>query len=233
MTMKPLSALPFALASLLARATQPAHAGRPFVTEDAGVLERGECEWESFAGRARGDGLTATQLATQVGCGIGLKSQVAASVGQAKVEGIKARSVGINGKTNLFRSADESGAFTLAWGFDSTRVLGEDVSTRFLNLVYSHRIQDKVTVHLNYLGARSSGGGSTETTRQWALAAEVPLAGDWEIGAEVFGTKSSDASIGLGARWNLSKQLSLNASLHTTTESPRVNTATVGAKLAF
>ena len=43
----------FAIAFLLWVLGASAHAGRPLATEDAGVLARGDCEVESFAGRMR------------------------------------------------------------------------------------------------------------------------------------------------------------------------------------
>jgi hypothetical protein len=59
-----------------------AWAGRPLVTEDAGVLNRGECEIENFAGRA--DNPTLNALWAQVGCGTGVNTQLAIGAGRER-----------------------------------------------------------------------------------------------------------------------------------------------------
>ncbi len=72
----------FLAAATLALLATSAHAGRPLVTEDAGVLGKGECEWESFLASARISGSpTVNGWDTQVGCGVLASSQVAFSYG--------------------------------------------------------------------------------------------------------------------------------------------------------
>lgn len=57
---------------LLALAASPANAGRPFATEDAGVLVAGECELEAYASReTAGDAPKETGWWVQLGCGLG------------------------------------------------------------------------------------------------------------------------------------------------------------------
>lgn len=55
----------------------PADAARPLVTDDAGVLEAGECEIETFIERSRVRGEPAyLGGSVQPGCGIGLRTQL-------------------------------------------------------------------------------------------------------------------------------------------------------------
>jgi hypothetical protein len=83
------SANPIAAALSMALLAFAGHvqAGRPFATEDAGVLAQKECEWESFAARARTRGEPReTGWSTQIGCGVGFKTQVALAFGRSKFE---------------------------------------------------------------------------------------------------------------------------------------------------
>lgn len=91
-----------------------AQAGRPLITEDAGVLGRAECEWEGFLARSHDAGLRSRDWSTQVGCGIGWRSQIALGYGESRVAGLRVRAVGLGGKTGLFTSADEATTVTLA-----------------------------------------------------------------------------------------------------------------------
>ena len=74
-----------ALIVLIALLPAAAGAGRPLVTEDAGVLAPRECEWESFAARETAAGAASANAWTlQVGCGIGWNSQAALAHGRSR-----------------------------------------------------------------------------------------------------------------------------------------------------
>ncbi len=226
---------PFQLfsATVLALASMPTLAGRPLVTEDAGVLDRAACEWESYVGRTRAGGQNADDWATQVGCGIGLRSQVAVAYGQAKEDGLKPKTWGFSGKTNLYRTGDDSLSLTLAWGLSQTKVLGQKIDGQFLNLVLSKQVQEGLTLHLNLGTNREKASGVRTSTTSWSVAFESALKSGWDVMAEVIGEERGDPAVGLGVRWNLSDRFNLNASLHTSTAGPSATTGTLGAKLAF
>jgi hypothetical protein len=210
-----------------------AQAGRPLVTEDAAVLGKAECEWESYAGRSQEADTRLTVLNTQVGCGLGARSQVAASYGQAKTEGVKITLTGLNGKTNLFKTAQDATAITLAWGVASAKAEGAKATAVFLNGVLTHTYNNKFTAHLNLGWNQQRAAGEKEQFTNWSVAGEYNLGNGMELMAEAVGVEHEKPSMGAGLRFAASKAWSLNASVHTSTSSPRTNTATVGAKLTF
>lgn len=93
--------------AVLWMASLPVQAGRPFATEDAGVLAQKECEWESFAARERTHGAPSeTGWNTQVGCGVGFKTQVALAFGRNKSESAHTNALGLSAKTGLIDGGD-------------------------------------------------------------------------------------------------------------------------------
>ena len=58
-------------------------AGRPFTTEDAGVIDARRCELEAFGSHARAQSDSSERGAwAQVGCGIGFDTQFAFGMGR-------------------------------------------------------------------------------------------------------------------------------------------------------
>jgi hypothetical protein len=221
-----------ALATLTAVCAM-SHAGRPLVTEDAAVLGQGECEWESHGARTQEMGTRLSLLNTQVGCGVGARMQVAASVGQAKADGVKINLTSLNGKTNLFKTTSDATALTLAWGIAGAKANGAQATSLFLNGVMTHQYNDKVTAHLNLGWNQQRTNGVNERYTNWSLASEYNLGKGLELMAEVVGVDDDKPLIGAGFRFAASKAWSLNASVHTNTSGPRVTTLTAGAKWSF
>lgn len=81
------------------------------------------------------------------------------------------------------------------------------------------------------------GWARSEETRQsattWNLAAELSVDSALDLGAEVYGDDRNKPAVGVGARWHLNEQLSLNASYAVQSETPRIKLWTIGFKLAF
>jgi hypothetical protein len=211
-----------------------AHAGRPLVTEDAGVLAGRDCEWESAALSTRQAGSPrVTELLTQLGCGIGLDTQAALAVGRARSNGASEHSLALLGKTGLVAAEEGGTAWTLAWGLVGYRPtnnsLRHDLS--FLNLVVTHSLGDGFTGHANAGLTHSRSAG--QTTANWNLALEWAQRDGLEWMGEVYGAERSKPWLGLGVRWSPSKDWSFNASLARQSETPRVNLLSLGFKLGF
>lgn len=210
-------------------------AGRPLITEDAGVLEARDCEWESAAVRTttRGQPRVSDQ-ATQVGCGIGLNSQIALAAGRSRSDGISARSLSLTGKTGLHDGDDGQGtALTLAWGVLGNHSPGASLrhELSFLNLVASRPLPAGFTGHAN-LGLTHS-RSERSSRANWNLALEWSQQPGLEWMAEVYGVEREKPWLGLGWRWTPGKDWNLNASWAQQQQTPRVKLLSLGFKLAF
>lgn len=162
-------ALPRLAAALCALTLSlPALAGRPLQTEDAGVLDRGDCELEGVFERVRFDGSTARERHLSANCGIGLQTQVGLAGGWLRADGRRDLSAGIGGKTRLWTGESEGApAFTLAWGVAGDRLDGGwRRSGHFLTAVAS-------------VGAGPARCTSTSATPTSATRAAIRRPGTW------------------------------------------------------
>ncbi|MBX3607868.1 MAG: hypothetical protein KF788_21525 [Piscinibacter sp.] len=218
----------------LTLAAQAAHAGRPLATEDADVLERGACEWESFAAHARADGEpSARGWTTQVGCGIGWRSQLALAYSRARSDGVTGEGLLLGGKTQLIPRDDQRTGWTLAWGLAGAKEDGGSFEheTSYLNLVATHTLAEGLTGHANLGWVRSESADASSTT--WNLALEKAVGAGVDLMGEVYGDDRSDAWLGLGARWTPHERFSVNASWARQGGSAGTTLWTLGFKLAF
>ncbi|EHR72996.1 hypothetical protein BurJ1DRAFT_4197 [Burkholderiales bacterium JOSHI_001] len=219
---------------VLAVLAAPAHAGRPFSTEDTGVLEPRDCEWEGFSARLKSPGAdTARALSTQLACGLGLRTQLGLAYGQAKAGGDTARSLGLNGKTRLGGDSKAPLQWTLAWGAAALKEPGSSFKfdTVYANLVASQVYGNGWTAHANLGTAHSRLGHQASTT--WALAAEKAVGAGVDLGAELYGDDRSEPWVGLGVRWAASDAISVNASWARQGGSNGARLVSAGFKLAF
>lgn len=224
-------------ATTLLMAPAMSQAGRPLATEDADILAENECEWEGFVARESSSGSPSVRgWATQVGCGLGvLSSQVALGYGRSRANSEPAtQELAISGKTGLLERTDTQPlGITLAWAIGATRAQGRAFKhdATLLNLVATRAIGDDLKLHANLGWARSEETRQSATT--WNLAAELSVNSALDLGAEVYGDDRNKPAVGVGARWHLNEQLSLNASYAVQAETPRIKLWTIGFKLAF
>lgn len=227
------------LAAGLACACLPhvAQAGRPLQTEDAGVLASGDCELEGSTVRLTAFSTTARSHTLQLGCGLGLRSQLAAFVTNGKAEDERSRGFGFVGKTWLWRGADDTGAVTLAWNLGTAKVDGDRWrhSDTGLKVVYSGPAWDDTTVHANLGHARDEVGKQRSTT--WNLALEHGGFGaTWVLApmAEVFGDDREAPWWNVGLRATVVKDaVFVDASFGRQITTGRARLATLGFKFAF
>jgi hypothetical protein len=218
-----------ASASILSSA---AWAGRPLATEDAGVLNRGECEIESFAGRTREP--TVRLQWAQVGCGIGFNTQLAVGVGREKLDEGRATTTALSGKTFLRELTNEQAgfafAYTLAGAKQQSSSLGHE-NTELKAVVTVPR--GDWLFHGNLGWERAHAEHSTRSL--FAVAAERTGAlGPVDLMAEVFGDDREAAWVQVGARWPvIPERLFIDGSWGIQTNSDRSKQVTLGVKVAF
>ncbi len=225
---------PIALAATLLVLAGTAHAGRPLATEDADVLDRSRCEAEGFYARLSASGSPDTRGWTLQGaCGIGGNTQVALAYSRARSAGETGEGLLLGGKTGLIAREGDGAGLTLAWGLTGTKLGGGSFEHEltYLNLVATREIAPGWTGHANLGWVRSESARASSTT--WNLAIERALGNGVDLMGEVYGDDRSGRWLGLGLRWAASDTLSLNASLATQNESPRVRLWTIGFKYAF
>lgn len=213
-----------------------AHAGRPLVAEDAGVLERGDCEFEGVASRLSLEGPTAATGLLQVACGVGLRTQLAGTLGTTRSEGEHSLQAAASGKTALRSLTDEQAGVALAYSFIGARPSGMgwryDLTT--LLGVVTVPVHKDLLLHGN-LGASYS-RIDRETSAIWAAAAEFLQVGDTalDLMAETFGTQRDPLWLNFGLRYTVvPEQFTVNASFGAQGGSERAKLATLGFKLNF
>lgn len=225
--------LPLFAASLIALAG-PAHAGRPLATEDADVLDRGQCEAEGFVARESASGQPATRGWTLQGsCGVGLGTQLALAASRSRTDGVRGSGLLFGGKTGILLREGDGLGLTLAWGLTGEKVQGGSMEHELttLNMVTTRQFYPGWTGHANLGWLHSESADASSTT--WNLAIEKSLGNGVDLMGEVYGDDRSDEWLGLGVRWAASERLSLNASWATMNATPRTRLWTIGFKFAF
>lgn len=211
-----------------------AQAGRPLATEDAAVLERGDCEWESFAARAAERQASAVNaLSTQLGCGFGFGTQVALAVQRQTSDGRHVNALVLGGKTGLVEGKDGTPGLTLAWGLAAVKQPGDALKHErtALYLVLSQELAKALTGHANLGWVRSQRTGDSAVT--WNVAAEYALGGGVDVMAETYGAQHDKPRLGAGLRFAATDKLSFDASYSLQSGAAKARLWTLGAKLVF
>lgn len=222
-------------AALAVLASQPALAGRPLQTEDAGVLEAKACEVEGVWGRAKASGLpSARETSLQFGCGWGYNSQLALAVARASSGGAHANGARLGGKTQLWSNeAKEPTVFTLAYGLTAADVPGSGWkhAATDINAVLSTPVAG-MTLHANLGWSRDQLASSSATS--WGVALEHPGFGSVAPMAELFGDEDNAPWWNLGLRWTVVPDKTyLDLSYGRQMITGRPSMLTVGFKFAF
>lgn len=223
------------LTALLAATVAPAHAGRPLQTEDAGILERGQCEIEGAAERQKEPGApTASGQGVQLACGVGGASQVALAASHARAGGLRVQGLRLGGKTELWNGGgDGAAAFTLAWGLTGAKATGQawEHAESELNAVLSVPVPG-ATLHAN-LGHRRDELGLRRATT-WGLAWEHAGIGAWATMAEIVGDDRDAPWWNLGLRFTARpERLFLDLSYGRQMNGIRPSLITLGFKTVF
>ena len=219
-----------------ALACGPAHAGRPLVTEDAGVLDQGDCEFEGIGSRLTVSGASARTAQLQVSCGVGLRTQVQGALATTSLEGDRSTQAAAGGKTSFRELTDEQAGFTLAYSFAGSKPtdLGWRYDLTTLLAVVTVPVRKDLLAHGN-LGASYS-RVEQHTSAIWAGALEwLGIAGSaLDAMVETFGTQRDPLWLNLGVRYAIvPDRFSVNASYGAQGGSERAKLATLGFKLNF
>jgi hypothetical protein len=215
----------------LALLTAPAWAGRPLITEDAGVLEAGQCEIESYLARLHQPGLT-LQWA-QLGCGAGLHTQLTAGAGRELSSSGHMTVVAASGKTALRQLTGEQAGIAIAYatlGGNHIDHLRHEASEVKAVLTIP---QDQWLLHANAGWVRNYAYHADKTI--WALALERQHAfAAVDLMGEIFGDDRGTPFAQLAGRWTIiPARLVVDASWGAQINDIKTRQATIGLKLAF
>lgn len=227
---------PLLLATAAALSCSTALAGRPMATEDAGVLEAGDCELESFVGASRPQGgPTERALSLQAGCGLGAQSQMALALARSSAEGDAVRSLTLLGKTALNPNAEDTAPkLSLAWALSADSARGSmKHEASALNAVMSWPLHDKVSLHVN-VGWSHSASEKQQTTH-WASGVEHHVRDDLDLTAETFGNdREASPWVQVGLRWAVKpEKFYIDTSYGVQTGGERSKAVTLGLRWAF
>lgn len=210
----------------------PAWAGRPLITEDAGVLEAGQCELESYVARVHHPGLT-FQWA-QLGCGIGLQTQLAAGAGGEISSSGHVTVAAVSGKTALRQlTAAEQAGIAIAYatlGGDHRDHLRHESSEVKAVLTIPH---GQWLLHANTGWVRNYASHADKII--WALALERQQAfAAVDLMGEIIGDDRGTPLAQVAARWTvIPARLVVDASWGAQINNINIRQATVGLKLSF
>jgi len=216
--------------------TSAAHAARPLVTEDAGILDSGQCEIEMYFERSRVSDEPQYYGGTlQPGCGVGFRTQLSASA--ARSGGAPStRQVGFVGKTAIVPLSESSPGLTIGYSFEWSKASGESLRSDggLLIAVVTLPLAQKWLAHAN------AGWQRIQEPRDnpffWALAIERESVGGTRLDlmAETYRDSGRSPWVAIGARYNvIEERLSINASIAARGRSETETLFTLGARIGF
>ena len=219
---------------LLLAACCAAHAGRPLVTDDAGVIEAARCEVESYLGRTSAPGEPAVRAGSaQLACGVGADTQLALQVLRSGPDGGRANDLVLNGKTAF--AARDPAAFALAWALTDAPSPGHGrrIERAFVNGIATLALGERSRLHANLGWSRKRAGAASTTS--WALAIESAATDRLDLMAETFADdRDHDPWLQVAARWAvIPGRWFIDASWGMQAAAGRPKAATLGLKLAF
>lgn len=219
------------LIAAAALAASAAHAARPLTTDDAGVLGRGECEWELVAARPSGGGHGWSTTGT---CGIAAGVQLIGTYGRSSESGSTTQGFAPSLKASIADGGDQGISWTGSATLNALKEPGTGWRTDSvaLNLIASRPVGAGFTVHAN-LGHLNSRPASQAATT-WNLALERSGASGIDLMAEAFGDDRSSAPwLSAGVRWTLAPSFSLNAAWARQGGAAAARLFTFGLKASF
>lgn len=231
---------PLLCAGLAALLCGPVLAGRPLQTDDAGLLDRGDCELEGVASRRLADDERSTAVGLQVGCGIGWQSQLALAGASDRAAGLRSAGASLGGKHGLWQADATQGdgaAWALSWQIAAVRPAGDSWRREAseVRLITSRPLNDALTLHANLAHLRSSADGIRSTA--WGLALEhAPLNVVPGLApmAELVGDDRDPAGWNLGLRYAaIADKLFFDASYGRRFSRAPASLLTAGFKFAF
>jgi hypothetical protein len=210
-----------------------AYAASPLTTDDAGVLERGECEFSAYASHANAQGAATRGLQSSLNCGAFGTTQLGIGLAGSQDAAGSTDIVSISAKTRLFSGATDAPSFSVGYGATSARAPGNGWSSASysLNGIATFPLSETATLHANLGLSRDNSTAPSQTLGTWGIAAEYAFSPSLSLLAETYGQQSSAPWVGIGARWQASKSWSIGAEL--SSQANNATQFTLGATLAF
>jgi hypothetical protein len=183
-------------ASLLALCTLPAFAARPLVADDAGILDPGQCQLESFIFHDRQH----TEYWAVPACNFAGGWELAAGVAHTHTDLDRRHPALLQAKT-LLRKPDNDGwslGLVLANQFRPAHGVAGDWT---INLPLTVELDgDRLMVHANagWLHPRGAGG-----RRNWAVGVEKAVGERAAVTADVYGSPRGPSFVQLGWRYTV------------------------------
>ena len=216
--------------------TAAAHAARPLVSEDAGVLDTGECEIESYLERSRPSGEPDYYGGVlQPGCGFGFRTQLSAIAARSGGSP-STHQVGFVGKTMIFPHSESSAGFAIGYSFEWSTARGQSLrsDSGLVIAVLTMPLAQQWFAHANAGWQRIQ--EPRKNTLFWALAIErESVAGTkLDLMAETYRDGGQSPWLAVGTRYTVIEQrLSINASFAARSKHDTETLATLGARLGF
>ena len=223
-----------AVAVVLTALAPLAFAGRPFVTEDAGIIAPGRCEVESFAAYAASrDDPAERGVSLQVACGIGVNTQLALQGEYYGSEGTHRTMGSFNGKTALRPLTDMETGVAVAYALRGTGLPDSSFRHEESNIVLVVSVPlERTVVHANLGVVRTQSDG--RTAGAYALLVERLGESGLDFGVEAFGEFNKAPWVGTGVRYAVKPEtFFIDASARVQTDSARTRQFTLGVKYAF
>lgn len=209
-------------------------AGRPFTTEDAGVIDAGKCELEAFGSDARAQSAPSERGAwAQVGCGIGFQTQLALGLGRFRSADESRTAAAAMGKTALRPLTEDSFGMALAYTVDGSRTPGEPLRhTGSSASVVVSMPYGRTMFHANLGLTRNHVEG--RNAKVYAFAVERLGEQGTDVGVEVFGQAGESTWMGTGVRHAIeAEKVWVDFSFAVQSGGGHARQLTVGLKCAF
>ncbi|NBD21579.1 hypothetical protein GTZ97_12980 [Aquabacterium fontiphilum] len=176
---------------------QPALAGRPLTTDDAGTAEAGSCQVEAWQDRQ--DGETARTLGAACGLIDGLEVGMELARAEAGGEHARARGLALKWVPEAWRWHDWQFGVKLAVGQDREPGAGWKRSDQSALLLASWVPNDTWAVHVNLGHAHRP--LESENARQAAVAVTWQPHPRWLVFGEMIADQHDDVGRAAGVRW--------------------------------
>ena len=220
-----------------------AQAGRPLATEDAGVIDAGGVELESYFSRfSERDEAPVFGRNIQPSVGVGFGTQFGVGFGHSTQSGSGGaeRQISLSGKTSIKTLTDQDWGLALAYGVSKVRSPSEDDEESPRYRYSGAAVNAAFTLPRGDWNFHANLGWQREhlahrSLTNWALAAERKNAvGPVDLALETYGNDQDPAWLGVAARWSvIDERLFLDSSYAMQLSSTRARQWTLGLKLAF